>query len=288
MDDPRLKTFKEIAKLLQDSVTKEEFQLLAEKLVATVKEIKNATDNELKTINNTLAEVLQTVSTRLSDGEKELKDSLTKSIDDTMSKMMLEHEAMMAECDAKMGEMKDGEDGKDADEEAMLAKLEAKIPPRMTAIEIRDALESIQPEDEQLNIEAIRGLKEILEKLEMKVGAKTTVIGGSHPLSTLPDVNAQGISDGQVLAWSASLNRFEPITPSGGTGMTQLTATEIPNGTRTVFTFSSASAKPSFIVADNVWLKETTKSGFTNWSWSAGLKQATLTIPPNEDVWGVV
>lgn len=71
-------------------------------------------------------------------------------------------------------------------------------------------------------------------------------------------------------------------------GIQQLAATELPNGIRTVFTFSTATAKPSFVISDNVWMRSTTAAGNTNWTWNAGLKQATLVIPPQDDIFATV
>lgn len=223
------------------------------------------------------------------DNHTENVQKIAQKTEDALNDIQFKVESLISEAQAKIDAVKDGDDGIDADEERVITEVVARIPAqKMTAIEIRDALESIRPEDEQLNIEAIRGLKEILEKLEKKTGGKTTIIGGNHPLSTLPDVNASGISDGQVLAWNATLGRWEATTPTGGTGLTQLSATETPDGSITVFTFPSATAQPSYLIVDNVWMRATTKSGSVNWTWSAGLKQATLSIPPNEDIIGIV
>jgi hypothetical protein len=74
----------------------------------------------------------------------------------------------------------------------------------------------------------------------------------------------------------------------GGGGFTALTATETPNGVLTIFTFAAAAAKPSFIIIDNTITQATTKAGTVNWTWNVGAKQATFTIPPNDDVVGIV
>ena len=71
-------------------------------------------------------------------------------------------------------------------------------------------------------------------------------------------------------------------------GLTQLSSTETPDGITTVFTFSTASAQPSFVVSDNVLMKATTKSGTVNWTWNAGAKQATMTIAPVDDIFAIV
>ncbi len=78
------------------------------------------------------------------------------------------------------------------------------------------------------------------------------------------------------------------ITSTGGSGFTTLAATETPNGVLKIFTFALASAQPSYIVSDNVWLKAVAASGTINWTWNNGTKKATLTIPSVDDIWSVV
>lgn len=85
------------------------------------------------------------------------------------------------------------------------------------------------------------------------------------------------------------------ISQSGGvktisvtSGLTKLTATETPNGVLTAFTFSAATAKPSFVISDNVWLQATSKAGTVNWTWNSVSKVATLTVPPVDDILAIV
>lgn len=73
-----------------------------------------------------------------------------------------------------------------------------------------------------------------------------------------------------------------------GTGFTTLVATETPNSGRTVFTFAAATAQPTFIVSDNVWMRATTKSGTVNWTWNNGTKQTTMTVAPQDEIYGIV
>lgn len=79
---------------------------------------------------------------------------------------------------------------------------------------------------------------------------------------------------------------FNP-TPSSSGSFSVRIPTETPNGVRTVFTFSTSTAQPTFIVSDNAMMQATTKSGTVNWTWNAGLKQATMTIPPQDDIVGI-
>jgi hypothetical protein len=83
-------------------------------------------------------------------------------------------------------------------------------------------------------------------------------------------------------------NGLTTVAATSGGGFTTLLPTQTPNGVLNVFTFAAATAKPSFIIVDNAWQQATTKSGTVNWTWNAGAKQATFTVPPSDDVIGVV
>ena len=85
--------------------------------------------------------------------------------------------------------------------------------------------------------------------------------------------------------------RVDPVTgrllvsaTGGGGGFTVLQPTETPDGSRKVFTFAAATGQPTFIVSDNATMQATTKSGTVNWTWNAGTLQATMTIPPQDDI----
>jgi hypothetical protein len=58
----------------------------------------------------------------------------------------------------------------------------------------------------------------------------------------------------------------------GSGGFTELRSTETPDGTNTIFTFTS---KPTYIISGGAWYEET-----EGWIWDIGLSQATLSIPP--------
>ncbi len=67
------------------------------------------------------------------------------------------------------------------------------------------------------------------------------------------------------------------VSSSGGAGFTELTATGTVNSVNKTFTFTQ---KPTYIVSDGVWYKE-------NKGWTWGGSTATMTIPPNDDIYGV-
>lgn len=81
---------------------------------------------------------------------------------------------------------------------------------------IRNALESLTGED-RLDISAIKGLEDYNDIKQRKEASHVT---GVRLLRYLSDVDIQGITNGQTLAWNATLNRFRPATPSGSGDMT--------------------------------------------------------------------
>jgi hypothetical protein len=111
-------------------------------------------------------------------------------------------EALIAECQAKMDEMHDGEDGEDADEEEIVEKVLGRIPEAKeeTAENVRDLLETLSGED-RLKIDAIDKLREELDKLaeQIKKGG-TTVYGGARGVGVL--------DEGQTVALSAQWLNF--------------------------------------------------------------------------------
>lgn len=98
---------------------------------------------------------------------------------------------------------------------------------------------------------------------------------------------------GKVLAGSNvtvtnNADGSQTVASSGGSGFTTLAATETPNGILQTFTFATAAAKPSFIIADGAWKEATDQDGVTiNWTWNAGAKQATMTIAPTSGIKGI-
>ncbi len=144
---------------------------------------------------------------------------------------------------------------------------------------IEKILESLKEGKLKLNIKHIDGFKEGLEQTIAPIrnlaagfrGGGDTVAAGSGVTIT----NTNGV---------------KTISATGGGGFTALTATETPNGILQVFTFAAATAQPSYLVVDNVWMKAISKAGTVNWTWDAGATQATFQsgYAPIDDIFGIV
>lgn len=134
-----------------------------------------------------------------------------------------------------------------------------------------------------LPIEMIKGLDGKISEIRNHVALAGAVYG--------KDTWARGGGDtveaGTGITITTTVNGQKQISASGSSS-SYLTATQTPNGVITVFTFAAATAQPSAIVSDNVIMRATTGAGTVNWTWNNGLKQATMTIPPQDEIFGIV
>ena len=82
------------------------------------------------------------------------------------------------------------------------------------------------------------------------------------------------------LTYSASSGRNDILIDGtgGGGGFTKLTATGTVNGTNTAFTFTQ---EPLYIISDGAWYQKN-----KGWTWSD--PTATMSVPPNDDIYGFV
>ena len=74
------------------------------------------------------------------------------------------------------------------------------------------------------------------------------------------------------------------ISSTGGGGFSTLLPIETPNGSLTVFTFSTATAQPTFIISDGIMMQATSKAGTVNWTWDNATHKATMSVPPQDDI----
>jgi hypothetical protein len=206
---------------------------------------------------------------------------------DDVQKHLQAHVSEIARLDAIISNIPTPKDGKDADEDVIIEKVLAKLPPTAAPLigeDFRNHLEAL-PEADKLHISAIGGIEEFEKRIASKIIVPTnqgtgiaTSTGNVARFQWLKFTGATVTQDSDTAT----------ITISSSGGFTALQSTETPDGTITVFTFPAATAQPSYIRSDNVLMKATSKSGTVNWTWDAGAKQATLTVPPQDDIEAVV
>lgn len=163
----------------------------------------------------------------------------------------------------------------DAIKRAVLASLPFfTADPKAPELDLDKLVEAVH---EKMGQKGHPGLDTAMDSYLRKFGYKPYVHGGGDTVKAGTNVTVTRNPDGSTT-----------ISASGGSGFTELTATETPNGSTTVFTFAAATAQPSYIVSDNVWMKATSKAGSVNWTWNAGAKKATMAVPPADDMFAIV
>jgi len=242
----RTDQLKSILGLLQSSVTKAEMADAMKTLLTFVKEIKTTNTSEFSMMRSRISmfeqEVKDNVDTKLTQKQKELMDACVKE----MNLMMQEHDAKMQEVDAKLESIVDG---KDADEEKIVADVLAKIPPPQElklddAVGVRNKLETLKG-DERLDKSAVRGIDDIEKKVQ-EIGSRpagrgggakgfTLYINGVKKLLTAQTINITGSG----VAYNYANGRND-ITITGGAGsLSVLPATGSIDDANTAFTFAS-------------------------------------------------
>lgn len=187
----KLEKLKQVLTLVSESLTKEEFINAFKMVLDYVKKIDDRNLKEIEVIKQNLAalgeatikksekdietaknEALKALQTIISKLEPEF-DRQTKLLGERLEDLTTKLNDKLAEVDQKVQSVRDG---KDADEEAMLLKLENDLP--KLGERIRDALELLEG-DNRLDKSAIKGLEEELKALSKKVDGQKVVAGGA-------------------------------------------------------------------------------------------------------------
>ena len=176
-----------LALMDDDGLTKAQFLDAFKKVVDYVKTIDQRNLKELDLMNKALEKLADKIDIKADGHIEKAKSEAIDYLKKETKIMYSEHEKMMKMCEEMMESMQDGADGKDADEEKItldviekcqqpiIDKLEKELPQLGDAI--RDGLEILQ-NDERLKIEAVKNLREELDRLEKKILSKTVSFGG--------------------------------------------------------------------------------------------------------------
>lgn len=180
-----LKTLQLEYKKFEQYATKEEFVKNFEIIIKLIKDLKTYNSTELNTIKSVLTSMFEKMKEEAMGEMDKTHEKMMSDCEAEMDKMKKDREAMKKEMEVKMDEMKE-ECMPDND---LIAKMASKMAqdsvlpliPKIEAIEndlprlggnIASALELL-PDGEKLKMEAIEGLKELLEELKNR-----KVVGG--------------------------------------------------------------------------------------------------------------
>lgn len=156
---------------------------------------------------------------------------------------------------------------------------------------IPDALAPIQPTVQELEA-LIKPLVPTIDHEVIAAGVLTQLINGKYIKPEHIEGVAETIKSVQTLITFLKVGGFRGGGSSTG-GFVTLLATQVPNGSISVFTFATATAQPKFLVIDYAQKPAVAANGLVNWTWNNGTKQATLNTvgnqcpPPNEDIYAI-
>lgn len=245
---------------------------------------------------------------------KEIDEKIKGHIDDLVNANQTIKNTQSQVID-HVGKIKKGEPGKDADEEAIQKRLEAKFPKIDTeklTQEILAKVPKVKPTDEEALTQRIlkalpknkASLKIIQESFEVdpmsviekimalpkgKFKLKTEHIDGlEQTMNAFRSQLGRGylhgggttVAAGTNITLVKNANGTTTINASGGGGFIILNTASTVDGSNQTFVFSTATAQPTFIVSDGVYFTALDNNGNTQWSWNSGTKTVTLTVPP--------
>lgn len=254
--DTKLEKLKTLLDTLNDGLTRQEFESAVKALVDYVKKVDVRTESELAGIKDAVERAIL----RIESTATETTASTTKDIQNKAEKLIDEitfaKEAFLAEAQAKLDAIKDGEDGEDADENEVVEKVLARIPPveirEETAEAIRDRLEQLEGE-ERLDAKSIKNLPDYSKDIDSirnmphagSVGVNLTVGG------TFRGQTRDLIFTGAGVTSTLVGNKYViVVSGGGGSGTTDVeTPTGAVNGTNDTYTVVN---EPKYIIVDGV------------------------------------
>lgn len=238
MDETKLKQFKELLALTTGSLTKEEFLSFSQKVLEYVKTIKSTTESDLQSISQAVKTAISRIESTASDNYAKTDEKLTKEQESALNDIQFKIEALIAEAQQKLDEVKSGDDGEDADEERVITEVLARLPEpkEETSETVRDLLETLQGED-RLKIDAIDKLREELDRLEKEIKSKnTTVYGGASGVGVLDEgttiaVKAHWLNFTGAGVSVSNVGNQTVIQIAGGSGGTPVQDSDVISGT---------------------------------------------------------
>lgn len=152
-------------------VTREDFVKLAGQLMSFVTESVKAHKLEMAEVRKEVSDALKMLQAKADTMHSDTHDELVSMMETCINKINLEMEASQSVIDAKLAELKDGEDGRDADEDRIVSEVLKNVPPHDTK-DIEKKIEDLQ--------DIIEELRDELSKKGRATGGGTAALPVSH------------------------------------------------------------------------------------------------------------
>jgi len=193
----KIAKLEQLLKLANEGLTREEFIEFLGNIVKLVKRVEIRLDDAISGMSETHIKLKDKIK---SDSELSLTD-LRALMGKEMSRINKSIDDKIKEADTKLGEVKNGENGKDADEVKIVKNVLAQIViPEYKetilddAFEIRNKLETLN-DDDRLEIVAIKDLREELDEIKQ--------------------IKSQSLGGGGLSKISMDIHILDPYTPTG-------------------------------------------------------------------------
>lgn len=212
--EEKLNKLERLIQVIDESVTQDEFVKAFELVIKIIQETKNTNEKEFDLINKSLEVFKEKLTNDITFDKQayidDLKDHALEITKELANKFRLFEE--------RVRNIKDGQPGKDADENKIAAKVLALLPPQpepLVGEDMRNALESLKG-DERLDKSAIRGLDDLERVASSRPG------WGAHPL-TIQDDGSTVSKNTRVInfensAVTVSRDGVVTVTPAGSGG----------------------------------------------------------------------
>ena len=256
-----------IVEYLNDGLTKEEFLKSFESMISLILNVQKKLTDDTSQLKDEFKLLSAKLALENSSDLDEIKSAARIAIGNAIESINTEVRNRLVVLEKRISLLKDG---KDADEERMIAKLQSFIPTIDSILKMlpaygamfRDGLELLTGDD-RLDESAIKGLDEREERLMRRIaeaskkGEPIKFVGGARGIYVYIGGSKKGIMNsmnfaagtGMSIAYS-KVNGLDTLTfnASGG-GISVVTPTGSVNAVNAVFTVS---AQPQWVVADGV------------------------------------
>jgi len=191
MLDKNLKNLQILLSAMEsDHLGKEDFTTAFSKLVDFVKKIEERNIKEMETLDTKYNKIVDSIKSNYGGDMESIKSEIKDLVEQEHNRLRSEHQGKMSEVDTKMQEVKDGKDADEiiiAENASKLAQEALKpLLPTIEQIEndlpklgdkVASALELL-PDGEKLKIDAIEGLKDILDELKNRKNISSMGVAG--------------------------------------------------------------------------------------------------------------
>lgn len=234
--DPKLEKLKELMKLLDESLTRKEFETSFKQVLDFVKSHKENTAIELKAISESVKTAISRIETLASDNHAKTTESIAREAENRLNEVQFQCEAMMSEAQKKLDEVESGEDGEDG----------------------KDGKDGKTPTKEEL----LALIKPLIPKVKDGKDGKdgrTPIFSPSRGIQLKVNGVKQGmVSELNIVGSGVSItkvNGLPTVTITGGSGATAVeTPTGDVDGVNVTYTVAN---DPLYIIVDGISKFET-------------------------------